>query len=345
METNSSNGPSSFQAPTELVPHEVFTIFVQTLLYGVRPTAIVLGLFSNSLNILVFYKMGLKDSVNISFFALSLSDGTYLTLSSVSAVCDILFLANLGRHVTWIIHPSVILLFIYWYAVIFYDTSMLITVFIALVRCCCVAIPLKFKGVFTRSRTVVCIVVITVSTVLTRIPTLITQEIVAQYDVINNRTVYRLRYTADRPQAIELNDIMNRTAIWWIAITTMFVCVVVLATKLRAASKFRKSHDRGATSQTSRDDRVVKMVILVTVLFLVLSLPFMLYSAVRRLVPKFNEVKGYTKLFSLVTMVTWALAYLNAALNAVVYYNTNSRYKAIVDAGVRAVFCGRAGEK
>ncbi|XP_005109640.1 uncharacterized protein LOC101846167 [Aplysia californica] len=288
--------------------------------------------------------MGLKDSVNISFFALSLSDGAYLTLSSVSAVCDILFVANLGRQVMWVIQPSVILFFIYWYAVIFYDTSMLITVFIALVRCCCVAIPLKFKGVFTRSRTAVCIVGITVSTVLTRLPTLITQEIVAEYDAINNRTVYRLRYTADRPQAIELNDIMNRTAIWWIAITTMFVCVIVLATKLRASSEFRKSQNCGA-SQTSRDDRVVKMVILVTVLFLVLSLPFMLYSAVRRLVPKFNEVKGYTKLFSLVTMIAWALAYLNAALNAVVYYNTNSRYKAIVDAGVRAVFCGRGGEE
>jgi len=148
-----------------------------------------------------------------------------------------------------------------------------------------------------------------------------------------------VHHTADRALAVELNDIINRTIVWWVAIVTMFVCVVVLATKLHAASKFRGSLHQAQTSQTSRDDRVIKMVIMVTVIFLILSLPFMLYSAVRRFVPDFEEDGAYSSLFAVIVMLAWALAFLNATLNAVVYYNTNSRYKAIADASFRAILC------
>ncbi|XP_005109642.1 uncharacterized protein LOC101846609 [Aplysia californica] len=332
---------------------EEFLLIFDILMYYVRPPIIVLGLITNSLNILVFYKMGLKDSVNISFFALSLSDGLFILLAALGAVCIVLQLAYQGLvgNLRWDMSLYDINSYIFWYAVTFYDTSMSITVFIAVVRCCCVAIPLKFKGVFTRSRTVVCIVGITVSTVLTRLPTLITQEIVAQYDAINNRTVYRLRYTADRPQAIELNDIMNRTVLYWVAMVTMSICVVVLETNLRSASKFRRScelqtQDKQATPsdnkpapQSNRDARVVKMVILVTSLYLVLALPFMLYSLSRRLVPGLDLSGRYMRFFAVITTLGGAFTYLNSSLNAFVYYHTSSGYKKIALSSFRAVLC------
>ena len=239
-----------------------------------------------------------------------------------------------------------IFLYTHWYIIIFYDTSMLITVYIAVVRCCCVAIPLKFKGVFTKSRTVVAIVVIVICAVLMRLPTLITQKIVKDFDVSNNRTVYRLQYTADRDLAITVNDIMNRSVIWWLAMSTMSVCVVILAVSLRSSSKFRKSaqetstpSSEKATSQTSRDVRVVKMVVVITVLYLSLSLPSTLYSLVRRLVPSFNSEQGQTRVFGMVAQASYLCGFLNATLNTLVYYRANSRYKAIVISFFAKITC------
>ena len=109
---------------------------------------IPLGVVANIINIIAFFKTGSKDNVTISLLALSMSDLSFLVVTSphVAVVgVDHLLEYRFGIWVKWLVDTSILWTPFYWYAFVFYDTSTLITVYISVVRCACIALPFKVK--------------------------------------------------------------------------------------------------------------------------------------------------------------------------------------------------------
>ncbi|CAL1525889.1 unnamed protein product, partial [Lymnaea stagnalis] len=144
----------------------------------------VFGLTVNVINLFTYKSIGLKESLNISFWILALSDFMYLFCCVVYTVCFILAISPLQLQSS--INLFTLISWLSWYQYIFLDTSTCIETYIAVAKCCCVAMPLKFKNVFTFKRTVAVCACAFVANAARHIPTLSTHGLYFQTNPVSN---------------------------------------------------------------------------------------------------------------------------------------------------------------
>ena len=215
------------------------------------------GISSNILNIIVFIRMGVRDNVTVSFLALSVSDMLYLALLTPHLVVQVmlhLVQFRMGIPISWLFDHKILFYPFYWYAFSFYEVSILITVYMSVVRCACVAIPFKVKSVFTARRAIITFMIFVMSVFLLRIPMFMKKRIIKQYDPVSNSTVIVYKKVADGGLANKLNDIVSRNLLTWTSFLIVVICLVVMVTKLQTSARFRNSASRTitATEQSSQ---------------------------------------------------------------------------------------------
>ncbi|KAK3743625.1 hypothetical protein RRG08_030748 [Elysia crispata] len=209
---------------------------------------LLFGITANILNIVVFTKTGARDNVTVSFMALSITDLFYLgIISPFFTVLTIVHYVEikLGIKFNWLVDSNVLSYPSYWYSFVFYETSILITVYISVVRCACVALPFTVKNIFTSRRAVVTFITFFISVLLLRLPLFMTKRIIREFDPISNTTQLAYKELEDGGLADRLHDIMNRNILNWASITIVIASLVVMVIKLRASARFRSS--AGAT--------------------------------------------------------------------------------------------------
>ena len=203
------------------------------------------GITANILNIVLYAKSKLRDNITVSFLALSTSDLIYLVLLSPHLIVKVIqHFVNfrLGISVKWLIDPQILRYPFYWYAFVFYETSILINVYISVVRCACVAIPFKVKSTFTARRAVIAFVAFFLSVFLLRIPMFMKKRIVQEFDPISNVTRVVYKEAEDGGLAESMNDIVSRNILNWASFVTVIVCLVIMITKLQTSVRFRSSN-------------------------------------------------------------------------------------------------------
>ncbi|GFS07786.1 chemosensory receptor A [Elysia marginata] len=342
----------STQAPKDTVPYLKDEYFmVMTGLSYIWPFIFLCGFVSNPINIAVFLKTGANDNVTILLIALACSDLTFLTLISPYVGGFMHFALVRGR--PWTFDPKLLLYTLFWPATTAYDVSCFFAVSLSVTRCACVAMPLKFKLVFTKSRTIKWALFVVVLAVLLRLPVLLIYRIAWRTDPVTNVSTM---YTAiwKRDQMMRINDILNRNVVMYLAYITMVACVLVLSAKLYQASKIRQSctvkgtqpseqtpGKPAAQGLSARDLQVVKSVVLVCSIFIFAQLPFMVYSTVRLINPEFDENKQFAYLSYIMNHLSLTCYYTSASMNIFVYYNFNSRFRSVL----LSQLCGKTTQK
>ena len=303
------------------------------------PPIILFGFVSNITNLVVFLKAGAKDNVTILLISLSFSDLAFLALISPS-VCGYV-IDSLVKPSPWPFDKYLLLFLLYWPAFTAYDLSAFVAVSLGVIRCACVAMPLKFKLVFTKSRTIKWVFFLVVLSVSLRLPVLTIFRITSRTDPRTNVTALYLA-SVNRASMSRINDILNRGFLIWFNYLTMIACVIVLSYKLYQSSKIRKtftitgsqiseqaSDKAAAQSMSTKDLQVVKSVVLVCSIFIMSQLPFVMFSATRLIYPKFDDFTKLGLLFGIFSQISRTCAYINASINIFVYYNYNSKYKSV----------------
>ena len=149
-------------------PYRQEYALVATVFISFWPVLLFAGLLSNATNVVVFLKVGVKDSVSTLLLALSISDFIFLSLFSPT-ILKYSF-TNFGSF--RISALDVMHYLCYWPAFTFYDNSAYISVFLGVTRCACVAMPLRFKSVFTVKRTIAVVLILFCLDVLFHLPML-----------------------------------------------------------------------------------------------------------------------------------------------------------------------------
>ena len=301
----------------------------------------IFGIISNITNILVFLKSGVNDNVTVLLLCLSVSDFSFLIVMTPQLATR--FILKFAPNWNWRFDMGITELLFYWPAFTLYDCSAYASVFLGITRCACVALPFRFKSVFTKSRTIKSVVVLFFSTILLRMPVLYIHSIGTRLNPLTNQTYAYLRYHGS-PTNVLVNDTLNRTSLPWIAFIIMIACVIILNVKLMEASKVRQSTSSGSLgmkhrpdipgqksssqhTMSSKETRVVQSVVMVCVIFILSQLPFLLYSTARLLQPELDVGKKLRYLFGIFTQISFTCSFLNASVNIFIYYKYNSKYR------------------
>ena len=293
----------------------------------------------------MFLKVGARDNVTVLLLSLSLSDLLFLALITPS-VCGYIIDGYIWPS-PWPFHHHLLVYPLYWPAFTAYHLSAYIAVSLGVIRCACVAMPLKFKLVFTKSRTIKWVFFLVALAVCLRLPVLTIFRISSRKDPITNVSSIYLA-NINKASMSRINDILNRGFMIWFNYLTMIVCVIVLSYKLYQSSKIRQncavqgsqpsnqdSDKAAAQSMSARDLQVVKSVVLVGSIFIISQLPFVMLSTTRLINPEFDGEASLALLFAIFSQISRTCAYINASINIFVYYNYNSKYRSML----RSMLC------
>ncbi|BFZ05474.1 hypothetical protein BsWGS_08513 [Bradybaena similaris] len=197
----------------------------------------VLGLITNSLNVIGFVRVGLQDSATICFFALSASDLCFTLMVCTKNSLSVIGLAfpdllvNIGEDAYWATY----------YMHMAFDSSSILRTLIAVIRACCVVLPFHVKRMFSTSRTVstvlficTCNIVSYVSFEFLKIKRLFTNE-------ITNTTYVADGYIDGWEMSQHFRNIFNKMIVVCVCEVFVGVSLVLIVCGMLATSNYHQS--------------------------------------------------------------------------------------------------------
>lgn len=321
-----TGGAHSWEDQRELISCETFQIIETVVFCGLTPLLFAIGLPTNILNCMVFYRQGLRDRMNFCLFSLALVDlcfvanffafGSFCLVGVVRPILKDWWKWNV-RMALFGLNGSFML------------SSGCVTAIVAVERCACVVWPMKVPTLATKRS----IVLITWGSVLI-------VNLICWVDYLK----FKLGSTSDPITGKEIPIIIpsdmytqNKTFFDFfenvvtsglsIAIFTI-VCVTtsVTALQLRRAIGWRK----GASGNNTIDRRqrsLIKMLIVVSCIYIITAFPNIPLDMISLTVDGFEFTGRYARLFEacVITYVTLAMA--NSSSNFFVYVTRSSKFR------------------
>ena len=319
--------------------------FSWSLTYMLVPVVYLLSIFLNITNITIFTKAGLTDGVSVIFLSLSISDMLY---SSFYIINRVLRLSQniLGQHpYVQLAH----LAFIFgWYGRLFFDISILITVFAGVQKCACVAIPLTFRNFFTFRKSVGTLVSLCLCTLIYYMPRLCISYLEAKFDHQRNRTrflIAMINFQNFATSLTKIHKLVNNVSLPIVAQAILIFCVVVMTYKLRQAAatrqsmtptvdqtakyveKDKKSDAAKGSFLSKKELRVIRSVNIICVVFIAGTAPKCIIEACNLALSDFGDFSFHQSLYFFINSLQDLIIGLSIAANIVVYYKFNTKYR------------------
>ncbi|BFZ09214.1 hypothetical protein BsWGS_12253 [Bradybaena similaris] len=305
----------------------------------------VVGMASNLINMIIFAKLGLKDSMSVGLFSLSLTDFlvTGIQLAScISFIIDLLC-PNTSTDVRFLGYYTLA-----WATSALYDVSCWITAFVSAERCCCVVSPFKVKLVFTRCRCIVVTLTIYAIYIGMHVPIFIIDRMksVETISLLGNSTTTGIKESMFsiilNPEIVIVEYILNFTAgvpMWFASQAAVIVCAVWMGYSLETSSKVRHKtgsdsktdrqlsvHSKHSSTLSNRERRLVNVVLVLAITLTCCNIPTMITTTVYYTFPGTSTYQQEN-----LSSVLWALAYtfstFGCSIGFVVYLKLNASYR------------------
>ncbi|KAK6973732.1 P2Y purinoceptor 2 [Biomphalaria glabrata] len=282
----------------------------------------------NIVNVSVFVTQGLKERVNFNLFCLSLVD----LLGAVSLTTVVQgFIAhhwNPEMMVEWYLYIYVV----NWTRNLFYDLSTALTVFITIERCTCITLPFYFKSSFMARHTKQIILGVVLFVVINYVPIFSTFGLESSSYTENNSTVTVLLYSKLCVELQRYNDIAFGVVVAAACQLCIFICAVLMHRGLRQSVKLKNSRHihvevkTGINGLSKREKDVVRMILVLASMYLVSTMPQIVYCWARVIVPGMDsyELKNVNIILSYVVVF---MSSTYGALSFFVYFCFNTKYR------------------
>ena len=313
--------------PHNVISVETFLSFEKVVTCGVSLILFSIGMPTNLLNCLVFYRQGLRDRMNLCLFSLALVDMLYVTFFYlVGSYCLVGQLRpDLEEWWKYFTRKYFTGLFEG-----FLTSSGLLTMLIAVERCVCVTLPLK-AATLVKTRTIAVIivgVVVSLQVVCLLYPLKI--SIGSREDPNTGRITLFLTITEFYSQHKVLYDVMENTflniVLPFTAFTVVTIATAITVVQLKRAIAWR----HGSSSSSSSDVRevaLVKMLVVVSLIYIISSAPNVALGLTKLLVPDFLPSRKYANIFLASHLSSLLLAEVNSSVNFFVYLARSSRFR------------------
>lgn len=187
------------------------------------------------------------------------------------------------------------------------------------------------KTIITPKRTtliIVCIYIVLIGSVS---PVYYANRLQMKFSPERNKTIYGLVYTHDRETVEKASFAVNNVFVPMTAFVVVIVCTVALVVTLKLKTKWRQNVTLPGKAENSsnRDQRVTKMIVVISSLFISCFIP-VCFIFVGMLVEPGLSIDGkYRNTFFIVFGLGFLLESTNSAMNIFIYYYMSSRYRAV----------------
>ncbi|GFO27152.1 chemosensory receptor a [Plakobranchus ocellatus] len=304
----------------------------------------IIGLVGNILSITVFTKLGFSEPSHISLLALAASELTCVVLSIWTNLC---FIPDF-RDSRLPFHPINISTLTgagLWAFVV--RTVAWITAFISFERCLCILAPLKVKRYITSKTTFTAMLLIAALTICPSFLIYIRWHFVWMFYPHLNATILDV-IPIDNKYYILLTAIVRficGVLQPLLAFAIVVLCTFFLIIQLRKVSSWRKSvtsgeHQWGQNSEkkptpnapgrttiSQKEERLVRLVVVIATVFIVCFTPTSLQLLFSSLFEGFFYFGFYRRIYFVVQLITFLGEAVSGAVNILIYYNMFSKYR------------------
>ena len=314
--------------PDNLVSHEVEKAMDSAVAVVFLPLLFLLSVPTNVVNMLVFWRHGLKERINVCLFCLSLADLIYISHSFIYSV-DKLYQPFIGETGVGVVFQFIVdhrLMFLRG----FNWESGFLSMLIACERCLCVFSPLRSQKIFKTRTTVIAIFV---STVVHHGFTYVGSSrwsIACVFNPVTNSTskaIYPTKFYLENQKVIDtVTGIIPSLLLPGCYITVVSVTTAMTLIKLREMATWRE-RTSSASAVSSREAALTRMLIGISILYVVCAMPTLALGTVMLAVPDMSTKGRYYNAFNLLVSFFELFTYINASFNFFVYYFLGSKYK------------------
>lgn len=204
-----------------------------------------------------------------------------------------------------------------------------ITAFISLERCLCITLPMKVKNIITPLRTAAVTVSIFIIIFTVFSPFYFVNKLEWRYNQFLNRTILSLVYTEDRVLVESVTFPIHSVAMPLVSFLTVVVCTTILTIQLKRKSRWREVSTAQRTSQasTTKEKKVVKMVIFLSTIFIICYLPSTFNFFIMTYNPEFSITGKYASFYMVVWSLTVLVETVNSSVNMLVYLKMSSKFR------------------
>lgn len=284
------------------------------------------GIFSNLINMIVFYKQQFTTTVNISFFALAVSDLMCLLTLEWFNLC-------LNPYLETSDLPFVPMEFQYltggWFQLVFGRITSWITVYITAERFLSVALPLKVKQIVSLRKTSVAMCAIFAINLMTLLPEFCIVYLDWKFVPERNKTLIGLVYRSFRNKADGLTYTLASIS-GMLSFVAVVILTALLSMKLAQQSTWHSTASANSSqlkARVVRDKKTMKLVVMIAAILIVCYTPGMITSLATVFEPEFLLVGTYKNSYFAMWSVALVTSAINSSVNIFLYYTMSTKFR------------------
>ncbi|KAK7506418.1 hypothetical protein BaRGS_00002530 [Batillaria attramentaria] len=333
--------------PDDLISLDTFLMLASIHQGVIVPIFFPICFSTNIINMVVFYKHGLQERINLCVFCLAVADimhllGAFLTQAENPTSIIVKTFApettTLGPLGKTIADYKLVGLYGFNWA------SQLITVIVVCERCYCVVRPLKSQTVLSTKNMAGIIVTVCTPVVAGYFVVATRWDIVCTFDSSTGSIVFVPTASKFYLQNRQLVDILNGTvygfAIPGFCMTVVTVLTIITVVKLKQMAKWREATS-SAGALSAKEVALTRMLVGTSILFISCAIPVFTVFTTILFVPGLTLNGPYHSTFSVMVKVCEQTNFINSSFNFFVYYKFGTKFRETV----RKMFhCGRSRE-
>ncbi|XP_025099157.1 uncharacterized protein LOC112566943 [Pomacea canaliculata] len=302
---------------------------IDKFILAFQPCVLVIGLFTNVFNGVVFWRQGLRDRMNLCLFCLSLADVAYLiTVLIIVTVSSLMAQTGSRLAAEFIIKATV-----YGIGLLFGAAALsrLISMVIAVERCLCVVFPLQATSLI-RTRAMASILVTIFTFVLLCYATKpvgmeaksITDNLTGEVRWLTGLSPF---YTNNNLLCQIIYNVIPRVVIPVGTFLIVLVATCITVVRLRAAMSWRQQASSNRGENLNQQVVLTKMLVVISCIDITCSTPSVIQALLEIFRSDFLTGGPLYNLLRTTGSLSTVFVCINSSVNFFVYITRSTRYR------------------
>lgn len=192
------------------------------------------------------------------------------------------------------------------------------------------------RRIFTPKRVSIIIVIFFICLLVSVSPIYCVNRFGMVFSDSRNKTIYGRIHTEGRFEVMKVSLAVNNVVIPTLAFLIVIICTSILVVSLHRKTKWRQNSTGGNSEhQLNRDQKVSKMVLIISTVFIICFIPSSVGCLVMTLEPEIEMYGRYRNTCLVIFGFSFTLESANSSVNIFIYYNMSSKFRA----AFRELFC------